>query len=173
MCVDRKSLAALARHVTFRTFGLIASAKPIAAGGTRFDTAEARNCKKTRLFVGPLILIAFLAAITAAGAQPPTREVSFSAGYWRDVCAGQRIGISRVEQETMCRLYLSSFHDAVDEYADAGHKLFCPPDMMSAEAMRRDFLAYMADIAETAEFFPAGRALLQALMRAHPCPSGQ
>jgi len=45
------------------------------------------------------------------------------------------------------------------------------PDTMSAETMRRDFLAYLAELPETAEFFPAGRALLQALMRAHPCPA--
>jgi len=43
--------------------------------------------------------------------------------------------------------------------------------VMSAEIMRRDFLAYMAELPETENFFPAGRALLQALMRAYPCPA--
>ena len=119
---------------------------------------------------GVTTFLALLAGSIPASAQ--SRDVSFSAAYWRDVCAGQRAGISRSDQETMCRVYLSSFHDAADEYADAGHKLFCPPDTISAETMRRDFLAYMADIPDTAEFFSGGRALLQALMRAYPCRAG-
>jgi hypothetical protein len=115
------------------------------------------------------IPLALLIATVPASAQSAVRDVTFSAAYWRDVCAGQRAGLSRAEQATMCGLYLSSFHDAADEYAEAGLKLFCPPDTMSAETMRRAFLAYMAELPETAEFFPAGRAVLHALMRAHPC----
>lgn len=116
-------------------------------------------------------LMATLMALAPALAQSPLRDGFFSAAYWRDVCSGDRAGISRPEQERMCRIYLSSFHDAADEYADAGHKLFCAPETMTAEAMRRAYLSYMADLAETAEFFPAGRALLQALIRAYPCES--
>jgi Rap1a immunity proteins len=115
-------------------------------------------------------LLTLVIAAAPAAAQSPVRDISLSAAYWRDVCAGQRAGMSRAEQADMCGLYLSSFHDAADEYAEAGLKLFCPPETTSAETMRRDFLAYMAELPETAEFFPAGRALLQALMRAHPCP---
>jgi len=115
------------------------------------------------------VLLAALTTAAPAAAHPAVREVAYSAAYWRDVCAGARAGLSRAEQAQMCGLYLSSFHDAADEYADAGHRLFCPPAEISAETMRRDFLAYMAEIPETAEFFPAGRALLQALMRAYPC----
>src|SRR5262245_64341223 len=114
------------------------------------------------------LLLTLLAATPAALAQSAVRDVSHSAAYWRDVCAGQRAGLSRGDQARMCGLYLSSFHDAADEYAEAGHKLFCPPAALSAETMRRDFLAYMAEIPETAEFFPAGRALVQALMRSYP-----
>jgi Rap1a immunity proteins len=116
-------------------------------------------------------LTATLMAMPPALAQSPLRDGFFSAAYWRDVCSGDRAGISRPEQERMCRVYLSSFHDAADEYADAGHKLFCAPETMTAEAMRRAYLSYMADLAETAEFFPAGRALLLALIRAYPCES--
>jgi hypothetical protein len=89
------------------------------------------------------------------------------------MCAGQQPGVARAEQDRLCLLYLSSFHDAVDEYGEAGHKMFCPPDTMSAEAMRRDFLVYMADIPDTAEFFPVGRALVLALIRAHPCTTSR
>jgi len=117
------------------------------------------------------ILLALIAAAVPVAAQSAVRDVTDSAAYWGDVCAGQRVGFSRAEQASMCGLYLSSFHDAADEYAEAGVKLFCPPDTMSAETMRRDFLAYLAELPETAEFFPAGRALLQALMHAHPCPA--
>jgi hypothetical protein len=117
------------------------------------------------------ILLAVLSATAAAAAPAAVRDVTASAAYWRDVCAGQRADLSRAEQADMCGLYLSSFHDAADEYAEAGLKLFCPPETISAETMRRDFLAYMADLPETAEFFPAGRALVQALMRTYPCPA--
>src|SRR5262245_33124820 len=115
-----------------------------------------------------LVLITLLAAMPAL-AQSPVKDVSHSAAYWRDVCSGDRQGLSRLDQQKMCELYLSSFHDAADEYADAGHKLFCAPEQLSAETMRRDFLAYVVEIPETAEFFPAGRALVLALMRRYPC----
>ena len=117
------------------------------------------------------MLLAFIAMAAPAAAQSPVRDLTYPAGYWRDVCAGARADLSRAEQMKMCGLYLSSFHDATDEYAEAGLKLFCPPAVMSAEIMRRDFLAYMAELPETEKFFPAGRALLQALMRAYPCPA--
>jgi len=119
--------------------------------------------------LGAVTFIALImtAAVAAAGPAPEAR--ARSAAYWRDMCSGQQQGVARAEQDRMCLLYLSSFHDAVDEYGEAGHRMFCPPDTMSAEAMRRDFLVYMADIHETAEYFPVGRALLLALMRAHPC----
>jgi hypothetical protein len=121
----------------------------------------------------PATLIALAAAARLAIAQPAPDERVYSAAYWRDVCAGRQVGVSRAEQGRTCRLYLSSFYDAADEFGEAGHKLFCPPDPISAETMRRDFLAYMADIPETAEFFPVGRALLQALMRTYPCRTGR
>jgi Ssp1 endopeptidase immunity protein Rap1a len=111
--------------------------------------------------------LTLLAAVAAAGPAP--RAKHHSAAYWRDMCTGQQPGVARAEQDRLCLLYLSSFHDAVDEYGEAGHKMFCPPDTMSAEAMRRNFLVYMADIPETAEFFSVGRALVLALMRAYPC----
>ena len=133
-----------------------------------------RPSGRARRQVGSIVVAALTATLMAmppALAQSPLRDGFFSAAYWRDVCSGDRAGISRPEQERMCRVYLSSFHDAADEYADAGHKLFCAPETMTAEAMRRAYLSYMADLAETAEFFPAGRALLQALIRAYPCES--
>ena len=116
------------------------------------------------------ILLALATAATPGAAQSAVRDVTYSAAYWRDVCAGAHSELSRAEQARMCGLYLSSFHDAADEYADAGVKLFCPPGTISAETMRRDFLAYMAELPETEKFFPAGRALMLALMRAYPCP---
>ncbi|MFL5085379.1 MAG: Rap1a/Tai family immunity protein [Xanthobacteraceae bacterium] len=123
--------------------------------------------------LGAVTFIALIVAVAAAAAGPAPQARARSAAYWRDMCTGQQIGIPRAEQDRMCLLYLSSFHDAVDEYREAGYKIFCPPDTMSAEGMRRDFLVYMADIHETAEFFPAGRALLLALMRAHPCTASR
>jgi len=120
----------------------------------------------------PAALMAFATVAGLAMAQPGAQERVYSAAYWRDVCAGTQIEVSRAEQDRMCRLYLSSFHDATDELGEAGHRLFCPPEALSAETMRRDFLAYMADIPDTAEFFPVGRALLQALMRTYPCRAG-
>jgi len=123
--------------------------------------------------LGAVTLIALIVAAAAAAARPAPQARAHSAAYWRDMCAGQQIGIPGAEQDRMCLLYLSSFHDAVDEYGEAGYKIFCPPDTMSAEGMRRDFLVYMADIHDTAEFFSAGRALLLALIRAHPCPASR
>jgi Rap1a immunity proteins len=119
----------------------------------------------------PLALITLLAAAVPAAAQTAVKDVSYSAAYWRDVCSGDRQGLGRLDQQQMCGLYLSSFHDAADEYADAGHRLFCAPEKLSAETMRRAFLAYVAEIPESAEFFPAGRALVLALMRRYPCGS--
>jgi hypothetical protein len=119
--------------------------------------------------LGAVTFIALILTAATAAARPAPQARAHSAAYLRDMCSGQQIGIARAEQDRLCLLYLSSFHDAVDEYGEAGHKMFCAPDTMSAEAMRRDFLVYMADIHETAEFFSVGRALLLALMRAHPC----
>jgi hypothetical protein len=91
-----------------------------------------------------------------AFAQPAGKERIHSAAFWRDVCTGQRPEIARRDQTTLCTTYLSSFHDASDEYKEAGLRLFCPPDFD-----------------ESAEFLPAGRAVLQSLMRAYPCaPAG-
>jgi hypothetical protein len=119
--------------------------------------------------LGAVTLIALTLLAAAAAARPAPEARAHSAAYWRDMCTGRQHGVARAEQDRLCLLYLSSFHDAVDEYGEAGHKMFCPPDAMSAEAMRRDFLVYMADIPETAEFFSVGRALVLALMRAYPC----
>jgi Rap1a immunity proteins len=143
-----------------------------AAGRARKSAASTSVCRRPRRHAAAIMVAALTAALMAAApalAQSPLRDGFFSAAYWRDVCSGDRAGISRPEQERMCRIYLSSFHDAADEYADAGHKLFCAPETMTAEAMRRAYLSYMAELAETAEFFPAGRALVQALVRAYPC----
>jgi Rap1a immunity proteins len=123
--------------------------------------------------LGVVTFIALILTVAAAAAGPAPQARAHSAAYWRDMCSGQQFGVARAEQDRLCLLYLSSFHDAVDEYGEAGHKMFCPPDTMSAEAMRRDFLVYMADIHETAEFFSVGRAVLLALMRAHPCTAAR
>lgn len=110
-----------------------------------------------------------VAAVPALAATPAVKDSAYSAAYWRDVCSGDRPELARGEQERLCGLYLSSFHDAADEYAEAGHRLFCPPDAISAETMRRDFLSYVAELPESAGFLPATRVLVQALMRRYPC----
>src|SRR4051812_47178963 len=106
------------------------------------------------------IILACLAAAMLAqptSAQAGVGDAAYSAAYWRDICSGDRPGLARAEQERMCGLYLSSFHDATDEYAEAGLKLFCAPDPIPAETMRRAFLSYVAELPESAEFFPPGR----------------
>jgi hypothetical protein len=118
------------------------------------------------------IILACLAAAMLAqptSAQAGVEDAAYSAAYWRDICSGDRPGLARAEQERMCGLYLSSFHDATDEYAEAGLKLFCAPDPIPAETMRRAFLSYVAELPESAEFFPAGRVLILALRRRYPC----
>jgi hypothetical protein len=119
-----------------------------------------------------ICLLAFLTVATTSDsslAQAISRNASYSAAFLRDICTGQRTGISRTDQDTLCLLYLSSFHDAIDEYGEAGLKLFCPSDAMSVEAMRTALMGYIADLPESADFLPGGRILVQALARAYPC----
>jgi hypothetical protein len=118
----------------------------------------------TRLAVAALAALAIPAV-----AQPIGKERTHSAAFWRDVCTGQRADMARSDQHAWCATYLSSFHDASDEYNQAGTRLFCPPDAMSLETTRRIFVSYLDEFAEAAEFLPAGRAVLQSLMRAYPC----
>jgi hypothetical protein len=119
-----------------------------------------------------ICLLAFLTVATTADsavAQTISRTASYSAAFLRDICTGQRAGIGAKDQDTLCLLYLSSFHDAIDEYGEAGLKLFCPSDAMSVEAMRTALMGYIADLPESADFLPGGRILVQALARAYPC----
>jgi hypothetical protein len=123
-----------------------------------------------------ICLLAFLTVATtadSAAAQTISRTASYSAAFLRDICTGQRVGISPKDQDTLCLLYLSSFHDAIDEYGEAGLKLFCPSDAMSVDAMRTALMGYIADLPESADFLPGGRILVQALARAYPCKTSQ
>jgi hypothetical protein len=126
-----------------------------------------RTGNSTMAWSALLLSLVFSATASPLAAQPV--RIPQSAAYWRDVCAGYRIGIDRADQEKMCLLYLSSFQDATAEYSEAGQRLFCPPETLSTEAVRRIFLTQMTEIAEAAEFVPVGRALVQALMRSYPC----
>jgi Ssp1 endopeptidase immunity protein Rap1a len=118
-------------------------------------------------FAGALAYV--LMQPTAPASAQAELEPPFSAAYWRDVCGGYRVGLSQVDQKRRCTIYLSSFQDASDEYGEAGVKLFCPPDAVSTETVRRVFLGYVSEFQEAAEFLPAGRALVQALRQAYPC----
>lgn len=121
-----------------------------------------------------ICLLAFVMIATTADsglAQPISRTASYSAAFLRDICTGQRAGISPKDQDALCLFYLSSFHDAVDEYGEAGFKLFCPSEAMSAETIRAVLMGYIADLPESADFLPGGRVLVQALARAYPCKS--
>jgi hypothetical protein len=123
-----------------------------------------------------ICLLAFLTAATtadSAGAQTISRTASYSAAFLRDICTGQRAGISPKDQDTLCLSYLSSFHDAVDEYGEAGFRLFCPSEAMSVEAIRTVLVGYIADLPESADFLPGGRVLVQALARAYPCQNSR
>ncbi len=123
-----------------------------------------------------ICLLAFLTVATTADsvvAQTISRTASYSAAFLRDICTGQRAGISPKDQDTLCLSYLSSFHDAIDEYGEAGFRLFCPSDAMSVEAMRAALMGYIADLPESADFLPGGRILVQALARAYPCKDSQ
>jgi Rap1a immunity proteins len=123
-----------------------------------------------------ICLLAFLMIATTADsclAQAISRKATYSAAFLRDICTGQRAGISPTDQDTMCLFYLSSFHDAVDEYGEAGLKLFCPSAAMSVDAMRTALMGYIADLPESADFLPGGRVLVQALARAYPCTNSQ
>lgn len=123
-----------------------------------------------------ICLLAFLTVATTADsavAQTISRTASYSAAFLRDICTGQRVGISPKDQDMLCLFYLSSFQDAIDEYGDAGFKLFCPSDAMSVEAMRTALMGYIADLPESADFLPGGRILVQALARAYPCKNSR
>jgi Rap1a immunity proteins len=118
-----------------------------------------------------LALLSITATADLGLAQAIGRQPSYSAAFLRDICTGQRAGISPKDQDTLCRFYLSSFHDAIDEYGEAGLRLFCPSDAMSVETMRAVLTGYIADLPESADFLPGGRILVQALARAYPCKS--
>jgi hypothetical protein len=123
-----------------------------------------------------ICLLAFMATaatVDPAVAQMINQKASYSAAFWRDICTGQRAEISRKDQDTLCLIYMSSFHDAIDEYGEAGLKLFCPPGAMSVETMRIVLMGYIAELPESADFLPVGRVLVQALVRAYPCKNRQ
>jgi len=118
---------------------------------------------------GIVALLCLLHALAHGAARPPLRDVNHSAAYWYEICTGQRIDVSGKEQEALCQIYLSSFYEATDEYGQAGLRLFCPPDALPVEAMRRVFVAYTTELPDSAAFLPVGRVVLQALMQAYPC----
>src|SRR5262245_26183966 len=120
-----------------------------------------------------LIVLSIAATANVGLGQSIGRQSSYSAAFLRDICTGQRAGINPKEQDKLCRFYLSSFHDAIDEYGEAGVKLFCPAGAMSVETMRGILIGYIADLPESADFLPGGRVLVQALARAYPCNNGQ
>lgn len=120
-----------------------------------------------------LAFMAMAATVDPAVAQPINQKASYSAAFWRDICTGQRAEISPKDQDTLCLIYMSSFHDAIDEYREAGLKLFCPPDAMSVETMRIVLMGYISELPESADFLPVGRVLVQALVRAYPCKNSQ
>jgi hypothetical protein len=117
------------------------------------------------------VLLTLLGTWTAGDASPRPRlkDISYSAAFWFDVCTGQRSDATRQEQDALCFVYLSSFVEATDEYGDAGFRLFCPPDALPLESLRRLFIAYTAELPDSAAYLPGGRVMVQALMRAYPC----
>jgi hypothetical protein len=119
--------------------------------------------------LGLLALLCLWHAPTHAAARPPLQDVNYSAAYWYDICTGQRTDVSGKHQEALCQVYLSSFYEATDEYGQAGLRLFCPPDALPVEAVRRVFVAYTTELPDSAAFLPVGRVMLQALMQAYPC----
>ena len=138
----------------------------MSAGEYRFAMTQLKSiCLLT------LLIMATTADLSPA--QTISRTASYSAAFLRDICTGQRAGISPKDQDTLCISYLSSFHDAVDEYGEAGFKLFCPSEAMSVEAIRTVLMRYIADLPESADFLPGGRVLVQALARAYPCKNSQ
>jgi len=132
-------------------------------GGTRSALTSAA---KQALFGA--LACAMLPSMAATSAQIPFEPVS-SAAYLRDLCSGVRPGLSQSDQIRRCSIYLSSFQDVSDEYREAGTRLFCPPEVMSTETVRRVFLEYVIEPDGAAEFLPAGRALVQALRQVYPC----
>ena len=114
------------------------------------------------------LVCALLPSIAATSAQLPFEPAS-SAAYLRDLCSAKRPGMSQSDQIRRCSIYLSSFQDASDEYREAGTELFCPPEAVSTETVRRVFLEYVIEPEGAAELMPAGRALVQALRQVYPC----
>jgi hypothetical protein len=104
-----------------------------------------------------------------AAAAPRLKDISYSAAFVYEICTGQRRDASRQEQESLCWVYLSSFVETSDEFSQAGFRLFCTPDTLPLEALRRVFLTYAAELPDAAEYLPGGRVMVQALMRAYPC----
>ena len=122
--------------------------------------------------IGCVALLALLGTWTAADAasgRPRLKDISYSAAFWFDVCSGQRSDATRQEQDALCFVYLSSFVEATDEYGEAGLKLFCPPDALPLETLRRLFIAYATELPDSATYLSGGRLMVQALMRAYPC----
>jgi Ssp1 endopeptidase immunity protein Rap1a len=134
-------------------------------------TSSALTSTAKRTLFGALAC-ALLPSTAATSAQLPFEPAS-SAAYLRDLCSGRRPGMSQSDQIRRCSIYLSSFQDASDEYREAGTKLFCPPETMSTETVRRVFLEYVIEPDGAAEFLPAGRALVQALRQVYPCTFSQ
>lgn len=128
--------------------------------------------RSTPFRTGGVALLALLGMWTAADAvspRPRLKDVSYSAAFWFDVCTGQRSDATRQEQDALCSVYLSSFVEATDEYGDAGLRLFCPPDALPLETLRRLFIGYATELPDSAAYLPGGRVMVQALMRAYPC----
>jgi hypothetical protein len=141
-------------------------------------SAGARCVPAARIKASPARLLRHLAVLALllpfsapepAAAAPRLKDISYSAAFVYEICTGQRRDASRQEQESLCWVYLSSFVETTDEYSQAGFKLFCAPDALPLEALRRVFLTYTAELPDAAEYLPGGRVMVQALMRAYPC----
>lgn len=101
--------------------------------------------------------------------RPRLKDISYSAAFWFDVCSGQRSEATRQEQDALCFVYLSSFVEATDEYGEAGLRLFCAPDTLPLETLRRLFITYASELPDSAAYLSGGRVMMQALSRAYPC----
>ena len=117
--------------------------------------------------VGMLACIIATLLTPAASAQSMARETVHSAAFWRDICTGSGSRLSRYRQNSMPPLTCHPFTPPATSTAKRD-LLFCPPDTISTETVRRIFLGYLAGLPDAADFLPAD-APSQALRHAYPC----